>query len=284
MSDPVLAIVHPGAMGAAVGACLRSRGHRVLWASEGRSASTRRRAAEAGLEDSGDLQALLETADIVISVCPPHGALDLAREVADIGFRGIYVDANAISPMTAHQVAATVSASADFVDGGIIGLPPTERGSTRLYLCGQQAGQVARLFEGSALEAISIAGTPGSASALKICYAAWSKGSTALLANIRALARQAGVEQSLMQEWDLSNPAAAKRSGDVAQKADKAWRWVAEMEEIAASFEAAGLAPGFHLGAADVYRRLASFKDAPSPPDLDTVLDQLATPPSRPEP
>jgi hypothetical protein len=110
---------------------------------------------------------------------------------------------------------------------------------------------------------------------LKVCYAAWSKGATALLANIRALARHEGVEQALLDEWQLSSTPTVKRSAEVAAKADKAWRWVAEMEEIAASFAAAGLPPGFHEGAAEIYRRLDQFKDAPSAPDIDTVLNQL---------
>ena len=275
MSSSTLAILHPGAMGAAVGACLRGLGHRVLWTSEGRSDATRRRADAAGLEDCGSLKTLVQSADIILSICPPHGALELAQEVAALGFKGIYVDANAISPDTAREVAQAVASAAGFVDGGIVGQPPKTAGSTRLYLCGKDAASVAALFEGSPLQAIAIDGPPGSASALKVCYAAWSKGATALLANIRALARHEGVEQALLDEWQLSSTPTVKRSAEVAAKADKAWRWVAEMEEIAASFAAAGLPPGFHEGAAEIYRRLDQFKDAPSAPDIDTVLDQL---------
>lgn len=274
MPSPTLAILHPGAMGAAVGASLRSLGHRVLWTSEGRSAATKRRAEAAGLEDCGSLRSLVDAADIILSVCPPHGALELAKQVAGLGFNGIYVDANAIAPDTAREVAQAV-AGASFVDGGIIGLPPKQAGTTRLYLCGEQATSVAALFEGGPLTAIAIDGPPGSASALKVCYAAWSKGATALLANIRALARHEGVEQVLLDEWQLSSTPTVKRSAEVAAKADKAWRWVAEMEEIAASFAAAGLPPGFHLGAAEIYRRLDQFKDAPAAPTMDAVLDQL---------
>src|SRR6266511_3626715 len=120
-----VALLHPGEMGAAIGACLGGRGLRVVWASAGRSAATRSRAKAAGLEDLGPLERALGAANIVLSVCPPHGALALAREVAGHGFSGIYIDANAISPATVRNIGRLVEASkATFVDGGIIGPPP----------------------------------------------------------------------------------------------------------------------------------------------------------------
>ncbi len=277
MHTPTIAILHPGAMGAVMGACLRTQGHRVVWSAEGRSAATAARAQSAGMEALGSVRNVVEAADIIIAVCPPHGALDLARQVAALKFQGIYVDANALSPDTAREVAqlATQHGGVQFVDGGIIGLPPSKAGSTRLYLAGEKAADVAALFTGSNLQAIAIDGPIGSASALKVCYAAWSKGATALLAGIRALARHEGVEQTLLSEWQLSSPATVSRSEDVARKAEKAWRWVAEMEEIASSFAAAGLPTGFHLAAADIFQRLEAFKDAPAAPGIDEALDCL---------
>jgi len=267
-----VAVLHPGEMGAAIGACLVSRGLRVVWASEGRSAATRSRAAAAGIEDQGTLERALGAADMVLSVCPPHGALALAREVAGHGFRGIYVDANAISPESARNVGRVVEkAGASFVDAGIIGPPPVEGGRSRMYLSGARAAEVAALFAGSNLQAISLQAPPGAASALKACYAAWTKGAIALLAAIRALAEHEGVEPALLEEWKLSQPELPKRSEAVTAQARKAWRWVGEMEEIAASFEAAGLPSGFHLAAADIYRKLKGFKDGDAPPALGEV-------------
>ncbi|OVZ55353.1 hypothetical protein CDO44_24375 [Pigmentiphaga sp. NML080357] len=276
MPSRTIALLHPGAMGAALGACLVSRGHRVLWSSAGRSAATARRAQAAGLEDAENMAAALRDADIAISVCPPHNALELARAVAENRYAGVFVDANAVSPATVRQIEEAVRAGgADFVDGGIIGQPPRKPGSTRLYLAGGKAAETAALFAGSALEAIALDGPAGSASALKICYAAWSKGATALLGGIRALARHEGVEAALLAEWQLSSPQTPARSEEVAQKAEKAWRWVGEMEEIAATFHAAGLPSGFHLAAADIYRRLDVYKDAAQPPAVDEALDRL---------
>jgi len=269
-------------MGAAIGACLLSRGLRVVWASAGRGAQTRSRASASGIEDLGPLERALGVADAVISVCPPHGALALARQVAAAGFRGIYVDANAISPATARAVGNAVEAAgASFVDGGIIGPPPAQSGRSRIYLSGAKAGEIVALFAGTPMEAIALEAPAGAASALKACYAAWTKGATALLAAIRALAGHEGVEAALLAEWKLSQPELEKRSEAVTVQARKAWRWIGEMEEIAASFEAAGLPGGFHLAAAEIYRGLEAFKGRAKPPALSEIIEALRAKPPR---
>src|SRR2546422_26954 len=143
MAMKTVALLHPGEMGAAIGACLGGLGLRVVWASAGRSAATRSRAKAAGLEDLGALERALGVADIVLSVCPPHGALALAREVAGHGFSGVYIDANAISPATVRTIGRVVEdAEATFVDGGIIGPPPVPGVSSRIYLSGGRARDV----------------------------------------------------------------------------------------------------------------------------------------------
>jgi 3-hydroxyisobutyrate dehydrogenase-like beta-hydroxyacid dehydrogenase len=263
-----IGLVHPGEMGSAVGAAARATGARVLWSSAGRGASTRDRARAAGLEDAGSTAALAAASDVILSVCPPHAAVDVARAVADLGFAGIFVDGNAVSPATAREVATTVEkGGAVFVDGGIIGPPPLKRGSTRLYLSGDRAAQVAGLFAGSVLEAPVVDGGPGAASALKMSYAAWTKGSSALLLAVRALATAEGVDAALLREWSLSQPDLPARSESAAKgNTRKAWRFVGEMEEIAATFAAAGLPDGFHQAAAEIYRRLEGYKDVPPPP------------------
>ena len=253
MAATTVGLLHPGEMGAAVGAVLRDRGLRILWASEGRSAETRERAEAAGLEDAGSA-AELAGSDVLLSVCPPHAALDVARSVGR--FEGLYVDANAVAPATARKVAEIVSAAGgELVDGGIVGSPPREAGTTRLYLSGAQAGPIRELFAGSVVDARVVSDEVGAASAVKMAYAGWTKGTAALLLAIRKLARTEGVEEALLEEWDLSLPELRDRYGRAARSADaKGWRWVGEMEEIAATFEAAGLPDGFHRAAAEVYR------------------------------
>jgi hypothetical protein len=142
------------------------------------------------------------------------------------------------------------------VDGGIIGPPPAAPGSTRLYLSGAEAGSVSALFAGTALDARVIGGTATAASAVKMAYAGWTKGTAALLLAVRALARAEGAEDVLLGEWALSQPPLPDRSAASARSAAaKGWRWVAEMEEISASMAAAGLPGGFHHAAAEIFRR-----------------------------
>jgi 3-hydroxyisobutyrate dehydrogenase-like beta-hydroxyacid dehydrogenase len=277
-----IGILHPGDMGSVVGACAVAGGSRVLWASEGRSAGSRERAGAAGLEDAGTVAALVAASDVVLSVCPPHAAIDLARDVASRRFAGLFVDANAVAPATAREIGAIVEAGgAAFVDGGLIGPPPRNAGSTRLYLSGREAKRAAALFEASALEAIAIGDGPGAASALKMAYAAYTKGSSALLMAIRALAASEGVDDALLAEWRRSQPELPKRSEAAARdNARKAWRFVGEMEEIAATFTAAGLPGGFHEAAAVIYERLAGYKDAATPPTMADLVAPLTRRPT----
>jgi 3-hydroxyisobutyrate dehydrogenase-like beta-hydroxyacid dehydrogenase len=269
----VIGLLHPGEMGAAVGQCLTGRGHEVLWASAGRGPQTAARAAAAGLADTGTTAALAARAQVIISVCPPHAALDVAWAVH--GFGGLYVDANAVSPGTAGEVARLICESGGrYVDGGIIGPPPGQPSRSRLYLSGADAGQVAALFDGTALATRVIAGSVTAASAVKMAYAAWTKGTAALLLSIRALAREQGVEDALLAEWATSQPDLdAKSAGAARSAAAKGWRWAAEMEEIAATMSAAGLPDGFHQAAAEIFRR--SPRGAAGDDLLDQVLGEL---------
>ncbi len=264
MGDVTIGLLHPGEMGAAVGQCLAGAGYRVLWVPEGRSAATRERADAAGLAGCG-LAEMVGRSDLIMSVCPPAAALDVARLVS--GFGAIYLDANAISPATAGRVAGIVEADgASYVDGGIIGTPPVTPGFIRLYLSGPRAGEVRALFDGSPVDARVVdhetgvesgagAGV-GAASAVKMAYASWTKGTAALLLAARALARAEGVESDLLAEWGISQPGLDERSARAAESATaKGWRWIAEMEEIAATMAAADLPAGFHQAAAAVYRR-----------------------------
>jgi 3-hydroxyisobutyrate dehydrogenase-like beta-hydroxyacid dehydrogenase len=256
-----MGLLHPGEMGAAVGRCLTGAGYEVLWASEGRGPQTAARARAAGLTDAGTPAEVAERADIIFSICPPHAALDVAWAVQ--GFSGLFVDANAISPATAREVALMVEeGGATYVDGGIIGLPPPPSpppaagSSTRLYLSGAEAQTVRGLFDGTSLDSRVLGSAALAASSIKMAYAAWTKGTAALLLAVRGLARAEGVEDALLAEWAMSQPSLQDRSRGAADSAAvKGWRWVAEMEEIAASMAADGLPDGFHQAAAEIFRR-----------------------------
>jgi 3-hydroxyisobutyrate dehydrogenase-like beta-hydroxyacid dehydrogenase len=274
MGTVVIGILHPGEMGSAVAKLLRDRGHEVVWASAGRSSATKGRAEAAGLVDVGGVADVVEHSDVILSICPPHGALELARQVA--GFGGVYVDANAVSPQTVRTIAGVIEGGGGmFVDGGIVGAPPRREGTTRLYLSAGAAERVTGLFAGTVLDARIVSDQVGAASALKMAYAGWSKGSAALLLTLRALARSEGVEDALLAEWRLSVPHAAARSQSAATSAaHKGWRWVAEMQEIAATLDAAGLPDGFHQAAAAIFARAPRIP-ATEVVDLDVVVDAL---------
>jgi hypothetical protein len=257
-------------MGTTVAAALVAGRQSVYWVSANRGAATRQRAA--GLTELPDLNAAAHL-DAIVSVCPPDAALTLAECVMACGFSGIYVDANAVSPATARSIARVVDGRARCVDGGIVGPPATRAGSTRLYLSGPDASAVATWFEGSLLATRIVGSAVGSASALKMAYAAWTKGNAALLLAVCGLAEAEGVSDALLAEWALSQPGLEQRAAATAGGvAPKAWRFAGEMEEIAATFRAAGLPGGFHEAATAIYRRLAPFKDR-----ADASLNEVIT-------
>src|SRR5262245_7150927 len=227
-------------MCSALGGALRGTGHEVLWASEGRSEATRARAAD--FIDAGTAGEIVARSAVVFSVVAPHGAVELAESLPP--FDGIYVDANAIAPATARRVGAAVGR---FVDGGVVGGPS----APRLYLSGEEADTVCALFDGTSVATEVVA----NASALKCAYAAWSKGTGALLLAIQAFAEAEGVDGSLHDEWARSLPQLEQRLEAARRSADKkGWRWVGEMEEIAAAFADDSLPSGFHEAAAMIYR------------------------------
>lgn len=271
----VVGLLHPGDMGAAVGRCLTGAGYEVLWASDGRGPETAARAREAALTDAGTVSQLVAKASVILSICPPQFALDVARQVR--GFSGLYLDANAISPATAGEVAQLITGGGGrYIDGGLIGVPPEKPGSTRLYLSGVDAGQIQEMFAGTALEARVLAGSATAASAVKMAYASWTKGTAALLLTARALAQAEGVEDALLSEWAISQPQLAGQSARSARDAvTKGWRWVSEMEEIARSMAGAGLPDGFHRAAAEIFRRCPRMPRSSGEAALPAVMAAL---------
>ena len=273
-----IGVLHPGNMGISLAVSAKATGHDVCWASDGRSGQTRARAEEHGLTELESVEELCATTEGIISICPPHATEQVAREVADHGFAGVYLEANAISPARAQGIAATISeAGAQYVDGGVIGSPAWQAGKTYLYLSGERAAAVADWFRDGLL-ATDVVGTGVSeASALKMCFAAYTKGTTALFFGILATSEAFGVREDLIKEWSRHSGLAdmAERAGGSAGgMTAKAWRWVDEMEQISQTFEAAGLHGGFHASAAEIFRRSAPLRDVDDP-SVDVVLQAL---------
>lgn len=267
-------ILHPGAMGISVAAAAQRSGYTVIWCSAGRSSATLQRVKEHKLVEMHSLEKLCQTCEVLISVCPPHAAVNVANEVLASGFQGIFCDANAIAPDTVRRISGMMTtAGVAFVDGGIIGGPAWEPGGTCLYLSGERSADIAELFSAGPLETTVIGADPGKASALKMCYAAYTKGSTALITTILSAADDLDVWEELKTQWQQDFPQLAETAEMRARRVTaKAWRFAGEMDEIAETFGSTGAPGEFHAGAAIVYRRLARFKDTPELPDLEDVL------------
>jgi 3-hydroxyisobutyrate dehydrogenase-like beta-hydroxyacid dehydrogenase len=270
-------ILHPGAMGVSVAVSARSSGQTVLWASEGRSPQTHQRVQGHSLVDAYSLETLCSACSIIVSVCPPHAAEAVAGQVLAHSFNGLYADVNAISPQRALRISRAMGERGiEFVDGGIIGGPAWQAGMTWLYLSGRAAQRVADCFSAGPLQTEIIGERIGQASALKMCYAAYTKGTTALLCASLAAAEVLGVRGDLERQWSREGSGLAEEAlRRVRGVTAKAWRFAGEMDEIAATFSEAGLPNGFHVAAAELYGRLAEFRGQTVTPELAEVLAVL---------
>ena len=284
MTVQTIGLVGVGAMGAGIGGSLVSAGSHVVSVLADRSTASRARAVAQGIEEVDDLGAVMARSRILLSIVPPGVASAVAdgaaRVATDVGAEGrVFVDCNAISPGRSRQIAGAVRAAGmSYVDGGLIGAPPSPGRPTALYLSGEGGDVVADALRTPEIRAEWLGPEPAAAaSALKMSYAAWTKGLNALVLSIRALARAEGVDEALVAEWQRSQPAALAAVDRAPATAAKAWRWVAEMREIATSLDEAGLPDGAFLSAAEVYRRLERYKDIDAPPTVDEMVDAVGS-------
>jgi 3-hydroxyisobutyrate dehydrogenase-like beta-hydroxyacid dehydrogenase len=258
-------ILHPGSMGARVAAQAVAAGAGVRWLAQGRSPATRERAAALGLRAADSMAELTAGCAVVLSVCPPAAALDVARQVAATGFDGVYVDANAISPAHMAEVARLLHGNgAAVADGGITGPPPHRADTTRLYLSGDDPAveAVRSLFDGTLLTPVVLPGPVGRASALKLAFAAYNKISYALAAEASALAADHGVLDDLRDLAARLLPGTPlARPEQLASAGARAWRWEPEMREIAEAWRGSGLPGSFADAAAHTFDRWRSHKD-----------------------
>ncbi|WP_121711967.1 NAD(P)-dependent oxidoreductase [Streptomyces sp. E5N91] len=277
MDQPTVGILHPGSMGAAVAACAATNAAAVLWCENGRSTASVERAARFGLTSVATLAELLERSDIVISLCPPASAEDLARDVAGHHFAGVYVEANAINPERTQRIAALLP-DATVVDGGVIGSPPVGGKTPTLYVAGpaEATARIEALFANTAVQATVLGTEVGKASALKLSYASFQKTSRVLVALAVGMAREHGVDQELIEVASRRTDSYLSESQYVAKTAARAWRWGPELEEAADALTAAGLPPEMLRAAASTLARWNDAKD--SELTLTDALDRLAQP------
>lgn len=256
MTIETIAILMPGDMGHGCAVAFRDNGFRTVTCLAGRSERTRGLAARAGLEDLGSLDAVAREADLILSILPPESALAQAQAVAaamaSVGRTPPYADCNAVSPATVRAIGAAIGgAGAPFIDGGIVGLNPVrEEGRTRLYVSGPDTAPVEAL-DGRGLQVRPLGTEIGRASAMKMVYAAATKGTFTLHAAVLAVAQVHGLTADYLAELDESLPAVRQAMARMVPRIPlDAARWEGEMNEIAATFAEAGVTPRFHEGAA----------------------------------
>ncbi len=274
----VIGIVSPGAMGSAVGSALAVGGSAVVATIAGRSERTRRLAEAAGIDLRPTLADVVRAADVVLSIVPPGEARAASRAIAaaahDTCAHPLVADLNAIAPATVRAIDGELrEAGLDLVDGSISGPPPTAGAVTRVYLSGPRAHEVAALTAEGVSFRIVGAGV-GAASAVKMSTASVYKGTNALLAQALLAAHANGVLEPVLEDLQGNWPDLVDGVEHWLQSAAaKAHRYVAEMEEIAATQAAAGLTPALFEAIADTYRRLAQSPLGRQPPeDVDPAL------------
>jgi len=280
-------IMSPGDMGSAIGKVLSDAGFSVLTALEGRSELTRLRAREAGIVDVQNIDRLVTGSDLIISVLVPAEALALAERIADSIRRTehhpAYADLNAIAPETVREIGKVMAnAGVTFIDGGIIGAPPSAgRKNTRIYCSGSDT-QILEALSRAGLDIRKVGPAIGQASGLKMVFAASTKGITALWTELLVAARALDLEKALMAEFKIGGTNISEvLNSRIVSMPRRARRWVGEMEEIAKTFESVGLTPRMLLGAADIYRLVSSTTLADQTsrqpnPSPDMVLETLA--------
>jgi 3-hydroxyisobutyrate dehydrogenase-like beta-hydroxyacid dehydrogenase len=259
-----IAVIAPGSMGAAVARRLRDRGADVATTLEGRSTASAARAAGVALHDS-EAQ-LAGWADVVLSIVPPGEALALARRLAGVLAgrpRVIYADCNAVGPDTVRAIAATLPGTG-FVDIGIVGGPPqADDAGPRLYASGEHAAALLPLADWG-IDLRPIDGGIGAASALKMSYAGITKGLTALGSAMALAATRSGAAEALRDELSASQPALLRfLERGVPGMFDKAYRWVAEMDEIG-GFVGDGPGAAIYPAVARLYGAIAADRAAPA--------------------
>ncbi|MGI8882126.1 MAG: DUF1932 domain-containing protein [Jatrophihabitans sp.] len=265
MKTPVVGLLHPGQMGTAVAAAVRSHAGPVLWAEADRSRETAKRAEWADLLAVQTVADVARRSDVVISLCPPHAALDVAQQVADAGGVDLYLDANAVAPSTVVRIAALLGAEY-VVDGAVIGPPPWKPDKAVLHLAGARSAEAAALFDAGPLATRIVGPKVGLASAVKACFTLQSKAAHTMWAVLAAAAAEYGVDAEVRAELQRNG---VDLDAEMTLLADRvtpsAWRFAGEMDEAGRTFADAGLPDGISQAAAEVFRRVAAVLPRDSP-------------------
>lgn len=259
-----VAILSPGDMGHAVGQLLREHELRVVTCLTGRSGRTRALSEQAGIEDIPDFNEMVQNSDVILSMTVSEVAPQVCQRVADAvkatgGTDLLFAECNAIAPQLALELETVIATTgARFVDASIIGGPPRGGSSPRFYTSGPNAAEVEQLRE-FGLDVRNIGPDTGQASGIKMCYAAMTKGSSALYSELLLAAEMMGLSDHLKAEFQSSQASVYQRmERGIPTIPARSRRWVSEMEEIGATFEHLGMTPHLFQGVADMYRLIGS--------------------------
>ncbi len=274
-SIETVGLLSPGDMGSNVGRALQEDGLEVITSLDGRSERTKELARIAGIGDVGSLEELVERSDILLSILVPEAAVGVARDVADIisasGKPLPFADCNPVAPATAYEMAEIIESSGGkYIDAGIIGSPPGRGEPPRFYASGPHEDILAQL-DGRGISVPTMGGDVGRASAIKMCYASLSKGTASLHASALIAAENLEIIDDFLSELEFSQQGVLNGMQGVNGLGAKAFRWIEEMEQISATFGAAGATPLMHKGAADTFRLVA---DSPIGHERPETIDR----------
>jgi len=258
-----VAILSPGDMGHAIGQLLKENELRVLTCLMGRSNRTKQLSEQAGITDVPNMNDLVEQSDVLMSVTVSEAVPGLCREIADAvkatGTDLLFAECNAIAPELSKEMEGVLKAGgARYVDASIIGGPPRNGSSPRVYASGDNASEFEQLRD-FGLDVRNLGPQLGRASGIKMCYAAMTKGTTALHTELLIAAEKMGLTKELMAEFSGGQQAAVTRmEGWIPSMPAKSRRWVSEMEEVEKTFNDLGLTPDIFKGVADMYRMIGA--------------------------
>ena len=272
----IIGLIGLGEMGAEIGRYLVMNDLEVISVYEGRSEISKKRASKYKIRDAGSIEQFCKISDLVISIIPPDKAVETANLYTSFKNKDgqIYCDLNAISTITAKKIKILLDEKKiDYVDGAIMGGPPTENYSPRIYLSGKLSEKL-NFLNGKGIELMVLKGSDFKASATKMVYASITKGSKALVAGALIAAKKNNVYDELMEELKYSEEYfSLVAKNQVPSIKHKAYRWVGEMNEISLTYKESGLTGGFHSEAENVYELIKNLPEGKL--EIDEIINQI---------
>ena len=273
----IIGLIGLGEMGSEIGRYLVMNDLEVISVYEGRSEISKKRASKYKIRDAGSIEQFCKISDLVISIIPPDKAVETANLYTSYKNKDgqIYCDLNAISIITAKKIKLLLDEKKiDYVDGAIMGGPPTENYSPRIYLSGKLSEKL-NFLNGKGIELMVLKGSDFKASATKMVYASITKGSKALVAGALIAAKKNNVYDELMEELKYSEEYFSLVAKDqIPSIKHKAYRWVGEMNEISLTYKESGLTGGFHSEAENVYELIKNLPEDKL--EIDEIINQIA--------